>query len=226
MNSHFIRTATNKKLTSLAPWYAQENNNDIIDLSLCAGQISVPGKDDNQFAVLAEPLNLFLKKLASLFPVITFAEKAFLHSTLLTLFNADECEFHKNKPALLALSKDIVQEFSQYRPFIINFQDLVLTSNGSIILLGKSPEVMAFRNHIYNRYPTDEALRKNIIHITVGRLLQDATIENMSAINRFLQENGHLSLPAVEITYPKFIVSRDSLCLTVDTALSSEFNAL
>lgn len=224
MSKYFIQNATGKKLELREQWVAQENEYNIIDVSLCAGQTLVPGKDDEQFAEFADVLHMFIQQLSSLFPFVTFTEKGFLHSTLLTIFNDNEILFDDNKYNLIKLCKEITRDFDRYSPLTINFQDVVLTSNGSIILLGESIELFEFRNYIYNQYNISESLRKNIIHITLGRLFQNESIENMDDVNTFLQMKGRLSLPPVIINYPKIILSRDMLCLNVDTNLTCEFN--
>jgi len=225
MSVAFIQNPTNKKLKHREPWLAQENNYNIIDISLCAGQMIIPGKDDKLFSEFFESLDFFNQQLSALFPFITFAEKNYLHSTLLTIFNDSVLEFKKNKPDLNILCQRIIKDFNAYRPLTIYFKNVVLTPNGSVILLGESQELFKFRDDIYNRYSIPKDLRKNIIHITLGRLLQNELIENMDDINSFLQMKGSISLPPVTINYPKIILSRDSLCLDVDSNLTNEFNS-
>lgn len=225
MNINLIQNATNKKLKCQELWLAQENNHNIIDVSLCAGQTIIAGKDNTQFSQFAEALNIFMQQLSSLFPFITLTEKNLLHSTLLTIFNDTELVFNKFKSDLFDLCKKITQDFNKYTPLTINFQDVILTSNGSIIILGESQNLSEFRSSVYSQYNTPEDLRKNIIHITLGRLLQNASIENMNNVNKFLQIRGRLSLPSIIINHPKFIFSRDLHCSNVDINLSMELNS-
>lgn len=225
MNINLIQNATNKKLKCQELWLAQENNHNIIDVSLCAGQTIIVGQDDAQFSQFAEALYIFMQQLSSLFPFITPTEKNLLHSTLLTIFNDTEIVFDKYKYELFSLCKKITQEFNKYTPLTINFQDIALTSNGSIIILGESQKLSEFRSSVYNQYNTPEDLRKNIIHITLGRLLQDAPFENMNNVNRFLQTRGHLALPSIIINHPKIVFSRDLHCSNVDINLAMEFNS-
>ncbi|MEW5289436.1 hypothetical protein ABW286_09620 [Erwinia papayae] len=224
MSKYFIRDATDKKLKLREQWLAQENEYNIIDVSLCAGQTIVPGKDNEQFSEFVEVLYIFIQQLFSLFPFITFTEKGFLHSTLLTIFNDNEILFDDYKSNLINLCKEITREFDRYSPLTINFEDIVLTSNGSIILLGESTGVFEFRNYVYNQYNMHDSLRKNIIHITLGRLFKNESVENMGDVDTFLRMKGRLSLPPVTINYPKIILSRDMLCMNVDTNLTCEFN--
>lgn len=226
MNAGFIQNATAKKLELRESWLAQENEYDIIDVSLCAGQTIVPGEDNVVFSEFSESLEKFIHQLSSLFPFITFVEKSFLHSTLLTIFNDSKLSFYNNKNSIIKLSSQISEYFNKCRPITIFFQDVVLTSNGSIILLGESSELSEFRKFIYNHYDISENLRKNIIHITLGRLLQNESAENMNDVDTFLRMKGHLVLPSLTVNNPKIIVSRDVHCLDVDTDLTFEFNSL
>lgn len=226
MSMDFIKNSTNNKLELQESWLAQKNDFNIIDVSLCAGQIIIPGKDDEVFIHFNEVLDKFIFQLSSLFPFITFTEKNILHSTLLTIFNGKEDKFTKNKLELLKLCTSIKKGFRRFSPLTITFKDVLLTSNGSIIILGESQKLSEFREFVYKKYDTDEELRKNIIHITLGRLLQDESFDNINDVNSFLQMKGSLSLPPVIINHPKFILSRDLHCSIIDKELSIEFNSL
>ena len=224
MSKSMIQGATDKKIELCEKWFAQENEYNIVDVSFCAGQTIVQGKDDCRFAEFSSFLHAFMQQISALFPFITFIEKDFLHSTLLTIFNDNDISFNDNKFNLIKMCKEIAEDAYSYIPLIIYFNNIVLTSNGTIILLGESKELIDFRNHVYNKYPIPQSLRKNIVHITLGRLFQNESIENMSALNTFLKMKGSLSLPPLIINHPKIIVSRDMLCLNVDNNLTCEFN--
>jgi hypothetical protein len=224
MSMDFIKNATSNKLELQKNWLAQKNDFNIIDVSLCAGQTIISGKDDEGFTHFLEMLDEFIVQLSARFPFITFTKKNILHSTLLTIFNDSEDKFTRNKFELLKLCNSIKKDFRRFCPLTITFKDVVLTSNGSIIILGSSQKLSEFRRDIYRKYDTEEELRKNIIHITLGRLLQDESFDSMNDINTFLQMKGSLSLPPVIINYPKFILSRDLHCSVIDEKLSIEFN--
>ncbi|ELC2820267.1 hypothetical protein RIY08_004223 [Salmonella enterica] len=223
MSINFILNGTNNKLKLRETWPAQKNDFNIVDISLCAGQTIIPGKDDDIFGQFIKQLDDFKFQLLSLFPFITFTEKNILHSTLLTIFNNHEDEFTKNKGELLNLCAEIRNDFYNNSPLTIIFKNVVLTSNGSIIILGESNQLSDFREFVYNKYDIDKSLKKNIIHITLGRLLQDESFYNMNDINTFLQMKGDLSLPPVIVNHPKFILSRDLHCSIVDKDLSMDF---
>lgn len=223
MSINFILNGTNNKLKLRETWPAQKNDFNIVDISLCAGQTIIPGKDDDIFGQFIKQLDDFKFQLLSLFPFITFTEKNILHSTLLTIFNNHEDEFTKNKGELLNICAEIRNDFYNNSPLTIIFKNVVLTSNGSIIILGESNQLSDFREFVYNKYDIDKSLKKNIIHITLGRLLQDESFYNMNDINTFLQMKGDLSLPPVIVNHPKFILSRDLHCSIVDKDLSMDF---
>ncbi|MDR7341631.1 hypothetical protein J2X14_000019 [Pantoea alhagi] len=225
MSFEFISNATQNKLKNREPWLAQKNNHNIIDVSLCAGQMIIPGSDDKHFFPLAERLHLFNKELSRLFPYITFYGVDYLHSTLLTLFNDSETAFTNARFEIKKLCQKTLAHFIRYQPINIALQDVLLTPNGSIILMGKSQELLDFRQEIYSTYNFPDCLKKDIIHITLGRLLQNETVENMEAINNYLTIQGTLHLPSVTVNSPKIIISRDTHCFNIDTELTLDFNS-
>lgn len=171
MAYEFLTQATLKKLATGDMWLKQINDESIIDLSLNAGQlmISKPCIDES-FITFSQQLETYCQTLSQQFPFIHFLQPLEFHSTLLTIFNQNAEQFALQKTTLLTWCENIKNIFHDIKSVEITFNDVVLTSNGSVVLTGISEELEQFRKKVYQQIPIDNTLHKNIIHITLGRL--------------------------------------------------------
>ncbi|MER1890912.1 hypothetical protein [Proteus mirabilis] len=223
----FLTQATVKKLSRNEKWLQQINNEDIIDLSLNAGQLIIDKpKVDENFIPFSQQLDVYCQQIAQQFPFIAVTPQLQLHCTLLTIFNQPIALFEPQKLMLLAWCQKITNIFNKIGKIEILFNDIILTANGSVILIGVSKTLTQFRQQVYQQIPIDHHLHKNIIHITLGRLQESVSSEKITPLFQFLAHN-RLSLPInikTSINYPKFVVSKGSLSSEILLNKTIEFN--
>ncbi|SUC39114.1 Uncharacterised protein [Proteus mirabilis] len=98
----FLTQATVKKLSRNEKWLQQINNEDIIDLSLNAGQLIIDKpKVDEDFIPFSQQLDVYCQQIAQQFPFIAVTPQLQLHCTLLTIFNQPIALFEPQKLMLL-----------------------------------------------------------------------------------------------------------------------------
>ncbi|CAI1545122.1 hypothetical protein [Serratia fonticola] len=228
MRYAFIKNATFKKLEKGSIWLKQINDDNIIDISLNVGQLGIPFyKDaDKEFFDFINSIDDYCHALAALFPFISIEPQERLHSTLLTIFNDTRPIFDSKKSELVLFCRKIVNIYNKIGALKIKFKDVLLTSNGTLILIGESSTLMNFRKEVYDTIAIPQELHKNIIHITLGRLLVDTTNDNMLDLYDYLLMNGQLDLPELLVSKPKFVVCNDSLATKHETPLTTHFNKL
>lgn len=232
MAYEFLTQATLKKLATGDAWQRQVNDEDIIDVSLNAGQLIICQPEiEESFIPFSQKLMAYCEQLKLKFPFIEFAQPQEFHSTLLTIFNQQNEQFKLQRPVLLAWCHEIAKIFNQIKSIKILFKNVILTSNGSLILTGISEELTRFRQQIYQQIPIDNTLHKNIIHITLGRLSENTSSAEMKKLYDELEQNrssliyNAINTPIV-IRHPKFVVSKGSLSTEVQMGLTMEFNQL
>ncbi|WP_368936318.1 hypothetical protein [Proteus penneri] len=232
MAYEFLTQATLKKLATGDAWQRQVNDEDIIDVSLNAGQLIICQPEiEESFIPFSQKLMAYCEQLKLKFPFIEFAQPQEFHSTLLTIFNQQNEQFKLQRPVLLAWCHEIAKIFNQIKSIKILFKNVILTSNGSLILTGISEELTRFRQQIYQQIPIDNTLHKNIIHITLGRLRENTSSAEMKKLYDELEQNrssliyNAINTPIV-IRHPKFVVSKGSLSTEVQMGLTMEFNQL
>lgn len=232
MAYEFLTQATLKKLATGDAWQRQVNDEDIIDVSLNAGQLIICQPEiEESFIPFSQKLMAYCEQLKLKFPFIEFAQPQEFHSTLLTIFNQQNEQFKLQRPVLLAWCHEIAKIFNQIKSIKILFKNVILTSNGSLILTGISEELTRFRQQIYQQIPIDNTLHKNIIHITLGRLSENMSSAEMKKLYDELEQNrsslihNAINTPIV-IRHPKFVVSKGSLSTEVQMGLTMEFNQL
>ncbi|EEG86344.1 MULTISPECIES: hypothetical protein [Proteus] len=232
MAYEFLTQATLKKLATGDAWQRQVNDEDIIDVSLNAGQLIICQPEiEESFIPFSQKLMAYCEQLKLKFPFIEFAQPQEFHSTLLTIFNQQNEQFKLQRPVLLAWCHEIAKIFNQIKSIKILFKNVILTSNGSLILTGISEELTRFRQQIYQQIPIDNTLHKNIIHITLGRLSENTSSAEMKKLYDELEQNrssliyNAINTPIV-IRHPKFVVSKGSLSTEVQIGLTMEFNQL
>ncbi|CRL65048.1 hypothetical protein [Proteus penneri] len=232
MAYEFLTQATLKKLATGDAWQRQVNDEDIIDVSLNAGQLIIYQPEiEESFIPFSQKLMAYCEQLKLKFPFIEFAQPQEFHSTLLTIFNQQNEQFKLQRPVLLAWCHEIAKIFNQIKSIKILFKNVILTSNGSLILTGISEELTRFRQEIYQQIPIDNTLHKNIIHITLGRLSENTSSAEMKKLYDELEQNrsslihNAINTPIV-IRHPKFVVSKGSLSTEVQMGLTMEFNQL
>ncbi|WP_311746319.1 hypothetical protein [Proteus penneri] len=232
MAYEFLTQATLKKLATGDAWQRQVNDEDIIDVSLNAGQLIICQPEiEESFIPFNQKLMAYCEQLKLKFPFIEFAQPQEFHSTLLTIFNQQNEQFKLQRPVLLAWCHEIAKIFNQIKSIKILFKNVILTSNGSLILTGISEELTRFRQQIYQQIPIDNTLHKNIIHITLGRLRENTSSAEMKKLYDELEQNrssliyNAINTPIV-IRHPKFVVSKGSLSTEVQIGLTMEFNQL
>ncbi|MGA6365482.1 MULTISPECIES: hypothetical protein [Proteus] len=232
MAYEFLTQATLKKLATGDAWQRQVNDEDIIDVSLNAGQLIICQPEiEESFIPFSQKLMAYCEQLKLKFPFIEFAQPQEFHSTLLTIFNQQNEQFKLQRPVLLAWCHEIAKIFNQIKSIKILFKNVILTSNGSLILTGISEELTRFRQQIYQQIPIDNTLHKNIIHITLGRLRENTSSAEMKKLYDELEQNrssliyNAINTPIV-IRHPKFVVSKGSLSTEVQIGLTMEFNQL
>ncbi|WP_195496111.1 hypothetical protein [Proteus penneri] len=232
MAYEFLTQATLKKLATGDAWQRQVNDEDIIDVSLNAGQLIICQPEiEESFIPFSQKLMAYCEQLKLKFPFIEFAQPQEFHSTLLTIFNQQNEQFKLQRPVLLAWCYEIAKIFNQIKSIKILFKNVILTSNGSLILTGISEELTRFRQQIYQQIPIDNTLHKNIIHITLGRLRENTSSAEMKKLYDELEQNrssliyNAINTPIV-IRHPKFVVSKGSLSTEVQIGLTMEFNQL
>ncbi|NBM69826.1 hypothetical protein [Proteus sp. G2663] len=232
MAYEFLTQATLKKLATGDAWQRQVNDEDIIDVSLNAGQLIICQPEiEESFIPFSQKLMAYCEQLKLKFPFIEFAQPQEFHSTLLTIFNQQNEQFKLQRPVLLAWCHEIAKIFNQIKSIKILFKNVILTSNGSLILTGISEELTRFRQQIYQQIPIDNTLHKNIIHITLGRLSENTSSAEMKKLYDELEQNrssliyNAINTPIV-IRHPKFVVSKGSLSTEVQMGLTMELNQL
>ncbi|MDM3832813.1 hypothetical protein O9571_19035, partial [Proteus mirabilis] len=72
------------------------------------------------------------------FPFIAVTQQLQLHCTLLTIFNQPIALFEPQKLMLLAWCQKITNIFNNIGKIEILFNDIILTTNGIVILIGVS----------------------------------------------------------------------------------------
>ena len=229
MAYEFLTQATLKKLATGETWQRQLNNESIIDVSLNAGQLMISQPEvEESFIPFSQKLIAYCEQLALKFPFIEFTQQQEFHSTLLTIFNQQNEQFKLQRPVLLSWCHEIAKTFNQIKSIEILFNNVVLTSNGSLILTGISEELT---QQIYQQIPIEGALHKDIIHITLGRLGENTSSTEMKHLYDELEQNRsslmhHTINTAIIIRHPKFVVSKGSLSSDVQLGLTMEFNQL
>lgn len=232
MAYEFLTQATLKKLATNEIWQRQINDENIIDVSLNAGQLMI-GKPqvEESFIPFSQKLMTYCEQLMPKFPFIEFAQPQEFHSTLLTIFNQPNEQFKLQRPTLLSWCHEITKIFNQIKNIEISFNNVALTSNGSLILTGISKELTRFRQQVYQQIPIENALYKDIIHITLGRLRENTSSVEMKLLYDEVEQNRSslilydINTPVV-IRHPKFVVSKGSLSSEVQLGLTMEFNQL
>lgn len=232
MAYEFLTQATLKKLATGESWQQQINDESIIDVSLNMGQLMISQPEiEESFIPFSQKLMAYCDQLALKFPFIEFAQPQEYHSTLLTIFNQQNEQFKLQRPVLLSWCHEIAKIFNQTKRIEISFNNVVLTSNGSVILTGISKELEQFRQKVYQQIPIDNTLHKNIIHITLGRLCENTSSAEMKTLYDELELSRSslilydINTPIV-IRHPKFVVSKGSLSSEVQLGLTMEFNQL
>lgn len=232
MAYEFLTQATLKKLATGETWQRQVNDESIFDVSLNAGQLMIGQPEiEESFILFSQKLMAYCELLALKFPFIEFAQSQEFHSTLLTISNQQNEQFKQQQPTLLAWCHEIAQIFNQTKRIEISFNNVVLTSNGSVILTGVSKELEQFRQKVYQQIPIDSTLHKNIIHITLGRLCENTSSVKMKSLyNELEQSRSSLMFydinTSIVIRHPKFVVSKGSLSSEVQLGLTMQFNQL
>ncbi|MEX3027156.1 hypothetical protein [Proteus sp. STS61-E] len=231
MAYEFLTQATLKKLATGEIWQRQVNDESIIDVSLNAGQLIISQPEiEESFIPFSQKLIAYCEQLALKFPFIELTQPQEFHSTLLTIFNQQNEQFKLQRPVLLSWCHEIAKIFNQIKSIEILFNDVVLTSNGSLILTGISEELTLFRQQIYQQIPIESVLHKDIIHITLGRLGENTPSAEMKQLYDELEQNRSLIHHAINtpiiIRHPKFVVSKGSLSSEVQLGLTMEFNQL
>ncbi|MCT8232269.1 hypothetical protein [Proteus terrae] len=232
MAYEFLTQATLKKLATGEIWQRQINDESIIDVSLNAGQLMISQPEiEESFIPFSQKLIAYCEQLALKFPFIEFTQPQEFHSTLLTIFNQQNEQFKLQRPVLLSWCHEIAKIFNQIKSIEILFNNVVLTSNGSLILTGISKELTRFRQQVYQQIPIESILHKDIIHITLGRLGENTPSAEMKQLYDELEQNRsslmhHAIDTPIIIRYPKFVVSKGSLSSEVQLGLTMEFNQL
>ncbi|MBI6530124.1 hypothetical protein JEP40_13495 [Proteus vulgaris] len=232
MSYSFLTQATLKKLATGEAWQRQVNDESIMDVSLNAGQLVISHPEiEESFIPFSQKLMAYCEQLALKYPFIAFTQQQEFHSTLLTIFNQQNEQFKLQRPILLSWCHEITKIFNQIKSIEISFDNVVLTSNGSLILTGISEELTLFRQQIYQQIPIESELHKDIIHITLGRLGENTSSAEMKQLYDELEQNRsslmhHAINTPIIIRHPKFVVSKGSLSSEVQLGLTMEFNQL
>ncbi|NBM55526.1 hypothetical protein GWI68_12275 [Proteus sp. G2669] len=232
MSYSFLTQATLKKLATGKIWQRQVNDESIIDVSLNAGKLMISQPEiEESFIPFSQKLIVYCEQLALKFPFIELTQPQEFHSTLLTIFNQQNEQFKLQRPVLLSWCHEIAKIFNQIKSIEILFNNVVLTSNGSLILTGISEELTLFRQQIYQQIPIESVLHKDIIHITLGRLCENTSSAEMKQLYDELEQNRsslihHAINTPIIIRHPKFVVSKGSLSSEVQLGLTMEFNQL
>ncbi|WP_109401645.1 hypothetical protein [Proteus terrae] len=232
MAYEFLTQATLKKLATGEIWQRQINDESIIDVSLNAGYLMISQPEiEESFIPFSQKLMVYCEQLKLKFPFIEFTQPQEFHSTLLTIFNQQNEQFKLQRPVLLSWCHEIAKIFNQIKSIEILFNDVVLTSNGSLILTGISKELTLFRQQVYQQIPIKSSLHKDIIHITLGRLGENTSSAEMKQLYDELERNRsslmhHAINTPIIIRHPKFVVSKGSLSSEVQLGLTMEFNQL
>lgn len=154
MSYSFLTQATLKKLATGEIWQRQVNDENIIDVSLNAGQLMISQPEiEESFIPFSQKLIAYCEQLALKFPFIEFTQQQEFHSTLLTIFNQQNEQFKLQRPVLLSWCHEIAKIFNQIKSIEILFNNVVLTSNGSLILTGISEELTLFRQRNLSANP-------------------------------------------------------------------------
>ncbi|MEZ2685443.1 hypothetical protein ACBQ20_11625 [Proteus vulgaris] len=228
----FLTQSTLEKLATGEEWLKQRNDESVIDISLNAGQLLIDKPEiEESFIPFSQQLTAYCEPFALKFPFIEFAQPQEFHSTLLTIFNQQNEQFKLQRPVLLSWCHEVTKIFNQIKSLKIIFNNVTLTSNGSLILTGISEELTRFRQQVYQQIPIESELYKDIIHITLGRLNKNTSSAEMKKLYDELEQNRSslihyaINTPIV-IRHPKFVVSKGSLSTEVQMGLTMEFNQL
>ncbi|MEQ5207116.1 hypothetical protein [Proteus sp. fly-1067] len=228
----FLTQSTLEKLATGEEWLKQRNDESVIDISLNAGQLLIDKPEiEESFIPFSQQLTAYCEPFALKFPFIEFAQPQEFHSTLLTIFNQQNEQFKLQRPVLLSWCHEVTKIFNQIKSLKIIFNNVTLTSNGSLILTGISEELTRFRQQVYQQIPIESELYKDIIHITLGRLNKNTSSAEMKKLYDELEQNRssliHYAINTpIMIRHPKFVVSKGSLSTEVQMGLTMEFNQL
>ncbi|WYW98984.1 hypothetical protein WMR86_18785 [Proteus vulgaris] len=228
----FLTQSTLEKLATGEEWLKQRNDESVIDISLNAGQLLIDKPEiEESFIPFSQQLTAYCEPFALKFPFIEFAQPQEFHSTLLTIFNQQNEQFKLQRPVLLSWCHEVTKIFNQIKSLKIIFNNVTLTSNGSLILTGISEELTRFRQQVYQQIPIESELYKDIIHITLGRLNKNTSSAEMKKLYDELEQNrssliDYVINTPIMIRHPKFVVSKGSLSTEVQMGLTMEFNQL
>ena len=228
----FLTQSTLDKLATGEEWLKQHNDESVIDISLNAGQLLIDKPEiEESFIPFSQQLTAYCEPFALKFPFIEFAQPQEFHSTLLTIFNQQNEQFKLQRPVLLSWCHEVTKIFNQIKSLKIIFNNVTLTSNGSLILTGISEELTRFRQQVYQQIPIESELYKDIIHITLGRLNENTSSAEMKKLYDELEPNrssliDYVINTPIMIRHPKFVVSKGSLSTEVQMGLTMEFNQL
>ncbi|MEQ4924644.1 hypothetical protein [Proteus hauseri] len=232
MAYEFLTQTTCRKLATGEEWLKQRNDSAIIDVSLNAGQLAVNERAaDKDFITIVQQLDVYCRQLEGLFPFIEFTKNTEFHSTLLAIFNQKQQDFAGHKVMLYQWCREIAHLFTQHNTIELIFSNVVLTSNGSVVLTAISSELESFRQMVYKKIPIDGCLHKNIIHLTLGRLSKNTSSENIKNFYDYISNNNlntifSSEIPSWKIEQPKFVISQGSLSSEIISNITHDFNQL
>lgn len=225
MRREAIKLATMKKIERGDSWPAQVNHPDVTDVSMTVGRQSLNCRafdaQFNQVVSLASEIN---RELIVHFPFFRFTAPGDIHATLLTLHRSTPMDFETNKLNVLINCLKISRIYREKLYLELNFNELILTENGCLILAGESNSVSGFRDDVYKKIPTRCELKKDILHITLGRLGEEVKGATMYRVNRHLHHLPPFDLSGIRTFAPCFVVAEGSLSATVNEPLTKQFN--
>lgn len=226
MKYAFLKNATLEKLSNVRVWSKQVNDLNIVDVSLNAGPLLIPDRSGNGFSFegFADAVEVLIVNLSRKFPFLVYEEKNKLHSTLITIFNDTPDQYEIAEVEVFSWCSRIKHLLHSISTITIKFDEIVLTSNGSLILTGHSYQLEQLREAVYDSLPIPDRLHKNIIHMTLGRLVEDRSSDEIGELVHYLTENGKVELPELAITSPNLVVSKGSFSSEMDTALTTHLN--
>lgn len=226
MSYDFLKKSTQLKLSKNEVWSKQINDPNIIDVSLNAGPLIIKSRtdDDQQFLKFTNAVESIISGFEVKFPFFQYEKTRNLHSTLLTIFNGTPEQFQVAKPEVSVWCQQIARLTQSISTLQIVFDEIVLTSNGTLILTGYSDQIVNLRNAVYENLPIPADLHKNIIHITLGRLVKNMDNGIMMGLAEYLADNSIVELPCLHVLSPHFVVSRGAFSSLMDKELTSEFS--
>ncbi|MTH48019.1 2'-5' RNA ligase family protein [Intestinirhabdus alba] len=221
-----ITRAVRRRLAGGAGWERQKNKVGIVDISLNVGQGDIPvGADFRAFpADFIAAVGELCDGLGRRHPQLRMEPGRRLHSTLLTLWHDPAAPPPGQGEALCRETARLVRP---HNGFDFRFDRLLLTANGSLILVGDSAQVVSLRERVYREVKIAGALHKNIVHITLGRLVVDAPGTDMARLFTDIGENrGRVALPPIAACAAKFVVGGDTFATRYDVGQTDRLNAL